>query len=341
MRHEVTMPQLGMAQDTGKVVAWMKSVGDSVDADETLMEVETDKATMEVPAGRAGVLAEILADAGAEVPVGDLIAVISDEAIADTRAPRPEAAEEEAAAPAEAEALAPVRSEPESAAKEAPAPGSRSAVSAVPKGGAVAGRVLASPKAKRLAAELGVDLRSLVRRGAAEPVHAADVEAAAKAPASMPSSLGAVAAKDAIDELLEFLRGSGYDVSADLVWASFVSGALRAAGILEGDIAVSCRTFGAGEREFVCRNADLAKLSSLAAEGRGPADIVLTNLTESRFTSFAPGLGDLPHLVVAAPNEGFCSISLQFSEREMPTASASAFLEELIERVEHPVRHLL
>ena len=48
VRHEVIMPQLGMAQDFGVVLSWMKAVGDKVEADDVLMEVETDKATMEV-----------------------------------------------------------------------------------------------------------------------------------------------------------------------------------------------------------------------------------------------------------------------------------------------------
>ncbi|MDE0534046.1 MAG: hypothetical protein OXI01_21745 [Albidovulum sp.] len=335
------MPQLGMAQDSGKVVAWMKSIGDSVDADDTLMEVETDKATMEVPAGRSGVLAEILADAGSEVPVGDLIAVISDEIGAESGAPKP--APDKPAPPKTAKFEEAIRAskEPEPAPENGLAVESPRVAPIIRKGGAALGRVLASPKAKRLAAEAGIDLRSLLRRGVSEPLLAADVESAAVAPASAPSALGAVAASDAFDELTEFLRDSGSGLSADLAWASFVSGALRATGLRKGEIAVSYRSVSAAGEEFVCRDADLAKLATLSPEGDEPADIYITNLTESRFSSFLSGQGGLPHLVVASPNQGFFSLSVQFSEQDLPLSSASAFLEELMKRVEHPVRHLL
>jgi len=54
MSHDVLMPQLGMAQDSAIIVNWLKAPGEAVAADDPLMEVETDKATMEVPAGRNG-----------------------------------------------------------------------------------------------------------------------------------------------------------------------------------------------------------------------------------------------------------------------------------------------
>ena len=342
MRHEVTMPQLGMAQDTGKVVAWLKSIGDSVDADDALMEVETDKATMEVPAGRSGVLAEIVANAGAEVPVGDLVAVISDEEGIEIGASKPKPDDPVTTEPAEAKEANPARDGSEPARKEALAADSPGkAAPKISASRAVPARVLASPKAKRLAAELGVDLRALLRRGVSEPVHAADVELAASAPASAPSALGAVAARDAFDELIGFLRDNGLGRSADLAWTSFISGALRASGVREGEIAVSCRSVGSAGEEFVCRDADLSKLTTLSAESDGPADVFVTNLTETRFSSYFSGQVALPHLVVASPSQGFFSLLLQFSEQDMPLASAFAFLEELTRRVEHPVRHLL
>ena len=74
--HEVIMPALGMAQDSGVIVAWHKALGEAVAADDVLFEVETDKATMEVPAGAEGFVTHIGAEAGAEVPVGEVIALI-------------------------------------------------------------------------------------------------------------------------------------------------------------------------------------------------------------------------------------------------------------------------
>jgi pyruvate/2-oxoglutarate dehydrogenase complex dihydrolipoamide acyltransferase (E2) component len=71
----IIMPALGMAQETGRLISWLKSPGDAVTADEILLEVETDKSTMEVPAGHDGYVAALLAEAGQEIPVGDVIAV--------------------------------------------------------------------------------------------------------------------------------------------------------------------------------------------------------------------------------------------------------------------------
>ena len=70
------MPALGMVQETGKLVAWLKVEGDSVNKGDTLMEVETDKATVEIEASAAGTLVGVVAKVGEEIPVGQTIAWI-------------------------------------------------------------------------------------------------------------------------------------------------------------------------------------------------------------------------------------------------------------------------
>ncbi|MEP3275046.1 MAG: lipoyl domain-containing protein, partial [Stappiaceae bacterium] len=77
MPHEIIMPALGMAQDTGLIVAWHKNSGDPVAIGDVLMEVETDKSTMEVEAQAQGYLTNVKAAAGDNVPVGNVIALIS------------------------------------------------------------------------------------------------------------------------------------------------------------------------------------------------------------------------------------------------------------------------
>ncbi|PKQ02587.1 MAG: dihydrolipoamide acetyltransferase, partial [Alphaproteobacteria bacterium HGW-Alphaproteobacteria-11] len=77
MPHEVIMPALGMAQETGVLVSWLKRSGDAVRAGEPLMEVETDKAVMEVEAQASGWLTDVRAAAGDAVPVGAVIARIA------------------------------------------------------------------------------------------------------------------------------------------------------------------------------------------------------------------------------------------------------------------------
>src|SRR5947207_8609344 len=73
---EVIMPMLGMAQETGKVVRWLKAEGDAVAKAEPLMEVETDKVTVEIEAPAAGTLAGVVAAEGDDVPVGQVIAYV-------------------------------------------------------------------------------------------------------------------------------------------------------------------------------------------------------------------------------------------------------------------------
>ena len=76
MRIEVKMASLGYDMEAGKLVSWLKNVGDSVDRGEPIAEVETDKATVEMESMRSGVLVEIVAAEGASVPVGEVIAYL-------------------------------------------------------------------------------------------------------------------------------------------------------------------------------------------------------------------------------------------------------------------------
>src|SRR5438093_808945 len=76
MPTDVIMPALGVAQETGTLLNWIKSEGQSVSKGEPLMEVETDKATVEIEAPASGILASVTAAAGDEIPVGNKIAVI-------------------------------------------------------------------------------------------------------------------------------------------------------------------------------------------------------------------------------------------------------------------------
>ncbi len=161
------MPALGMAQETGKLLRWMKGEGDRVSKGEALMEIETDKVTVEIEAPADGTLAGISAAEGDDVPVGRAIAFVLAHGEA-LPAPAPVAV---AAAPAAASAPA---------ATPAPAP-----VPVEPNGSdGGARRVLASPKARRLAREHGVRIEDLRGTGPHGAVQAADVFAEAAAPAS-------------------------------------------------------------------------------------------------------------------------------------------------------------
>ena len=154
MPTEVIMPALGMAQETGKVVRWLRNEGDQVLKGEALLEIETDKVTVEIEAPADGTLAGVRVPEGAEVPVGTPVAVVL--AAGETAAP---VADPEPRVVREVEAVA--------AAPAGPAPRSR--------------RRLASPKARRIAQELGVELDALTGSGPNGAVVAADVEAATPA----------------------------------------------------------------------------------------------------------------------------------------------------------------
>src|SRR5712671_4348245 len=76
MATDVILPALGMSQETGKIVQWLKAEGEQVAKGEPLAEIETDKATVEIEAPADGVLAQVAATAGDDVPVGQVIATI-------------------------------------------------------------------------------------------------------------------------------------------------------------------------------------------------------------------------------------------------------------------------
>ncbi|MDA0663970.1 MAG: dihydrolipoamide succinyltransferase, partial [Proteobacteria bacterium] len=100
MTIQITVPTLGESITEATVAKWYKKVGDTVAADETLLELETDKVTLEVPAPSAGVLQEILVSDGANVGVGALLGSIAEGAAAPAPAATPASAPAAAPAPA-------------------------------------------------------------------------------------------------------------------------------------------------------------------------------------------------------------------------------------------------
>jgi pyruvate dehydrogenase E2 component (dihydrolipoamide acetyltransferase) len=180
------MPALEMAQETGKLIAWLKKEGDRVTKGEPLLEIETDKAVMEIEAPADGVLAGITGVVGSDIPVGQTIAWIV--------APGEEAPREKESATAAPRARA--GSAAKHDAREAPAAVGHAQGDAEQK-------VKISPKARRLAKELGVDAGAVCGSGAGGEVLASDVEAAAEAAKSggksngleIPSTLGRLMAE--------------------------------------------------------------------------------------------------------------------------------------------------
>jgi pyruvate dehydrogenase E2 component (dihydrolipoamide acetyltransferase) len=213
---KVVMPKLSDAMESGKIIKWLKKEGDRINGGDILAEVETDKADVEMEAFGAGVLRKILVPAGETAAIGALIGVIAepgdDIAAVVASAPAggagagsaaqktPLRAEPAPAPPAGAASAAASAGRP-AAVTPAPAPAARpaavvSAPAAAPGGlgqGAQAGRVKASPLAKKIAAQAGVDLRLIQGSGPGGRIIRRDVEAAgsgagAAAAAAMPAT---------------------------------------------------------------------------------------------------------------------------------------------------------
>jgi pyruvate dehydrogenase E2 component (dihydrolipoyllysine-residue acetyltransferase) len=169
MSSQVTLPRLGQGMESGTIVRWLKAEGDSVEKGEVLYELDTEKATQEVEADASGTLLKILAQEGEEIEVGKAIAVIGEpgEEVAEAeKEPEPKAEEPEQAAEA------PAAPEPEPEPEPEPQPAVRSENG---------GRVKASPLARRIARERGIDLSALTGTGPEGRIVAEDVERAEKA----------------------------------------------------------------------------------------------------------------------------------------------------------------
>ncbi len=208
MATSVIMPALELAQETGKVIRWLKSPGDAVTKGEPIVEIETDKVTTEIEAAASGILRDVSAQEGDVVPVGQTIALIvaAGEASPVKRVPAAAPAPRVVGAVPSPSASSGLKASP-LARKIAEEHGvdlaqvkatggtiqkadvlafvarqaERSSVD-----GATARLVAASPKARRLAAERGVDLRAVRGSGPAGAVLTADVQAAASVPSPPP-----------------------------------------------------------------------------------------------------------------------------------------------------------
>ena len=163
MATEVKLPRLGQGMESGTIVKWLKSEGDSVEKGGPLYELDTDKVTQEVEAEASGVLLKIAVQEG-EVEVGRTIGVIGEEGEAVADAPS-----------GDANGDAPAGEKEEKAAPEAPKP---QAEPEQPAAAATNGRVKASPLARRIARERGIELSAISGTGPDGRIVAEDVEKA-------------------------------------------------------------------------------------------------------------------------------------------------------------------
>lgn len=331
----VTMPQLGMAQDTGLLVAWHKAPGDAVEADDILFEVETDKSTMEVAAGHKGWLAATLAHPGEDVPVGDPVAIIADappaapvarparDAGAALPAPEPEA--KPAAAP-KATQPADTRTDPGHSARRPPA--------------APRGRILASPKARRLALQQGLDLGRLVSAGHPQPFHARDLDVLRALPVDAPATAAEaprrLTARCAGDGFADLARWAGETYC--LAEAAILAGLAGASLGTDGPVTVAVERLGAPRTFAVPPGRALAAVDEAEAEDT-PA-LIVRDLRGTRVSGVAMGAEATPVLTVARRGKGL-EITLECAPGAVDAGAAIRLLDDFAGRMEQPLRHLL
>ncbi len=329
MASEVKMPQLGMNQDSAVIVTWLKVAGDKVALGDALLEVETDKATVEVEALAEGYLSGIQAVEGDDVPVGNLIAMIvdTDADVTTAQVASPSAASEVApsvdasdwveASQAERPQPEPFAEPPKRQSVPPPQPAPAPIVVSQAK-------VLASPKAKLLARERGIDLVALRVKGLSEPIHVKDL------PLSQVGdhyALSAQVSQEAVDALLS--RSEIMDRT--MLFASFAAGAWRRFFEVE-DVGVTL--IGLDGEATICTNPDRGGEGILNA-----TSLSLIDLCETRLSSYTTSTVGVTLCVAKEQNAFLLTLSVSGDGLSMP--QAVGLLNEIAARVEDPIRQLL
>lgn len=364
------MPALGMTQDTGEILSWHFELGAIVQADDILFEVETDKTTVEVEAGSAGVIVEVRAAAGEAVPVGSVIAVIdSDEsAVPVESASAPDEAQKSSAeeAPiaqagnvassgAESATSSSQEASPaaeSSATKPAPkkAPGSvQSRRALAPATTRPGGKILASPKARLSARDKGVSLEQMAASGIDQPIQYVDVQnyiPGATAGSITQSLLQARVEHTAYKEFLEWAdKQTDTPAISGAVWSLFASSAWRYSCASEptADVSIELEQWSDREADMFTINADrVGLLNIVPSEADDYVDMVVRDMTGTPLTHYqSPHEPAYPSLTVVEEGSGHLNLSLRFDETEMSLDCAISLLNRICQLVEQPLRHLL
>lgn len=204
MSIELTMPRLSDTMESGTIIKWNVGVGDEVSSGDVVADIETDKATMEMQVFDDGVIAELIVDAGKQVPVGTLIARIAEEGES------PDEVEQEAAAPAAA-----AESKAASATPSAP-PVAKSAATprTAPRASGSGGRMKVSPVARRMAEENGLDLNQITGSGPGGRIIKRDIIARLGSGGSAPASPASTAQPAAVPAAVPQAVAGGSSLSA-------------------------------------------------------------------------------------------------------------------------------
>ncbi|MCY4099743.1 MAG: hypothetical protein OXF46_02365 [Rhodobacteraceae bacterium] len=331
MMHDIIMPALGMTQDSGRIISWKKRVGDDIAVGDILMEVETDKTTMEVEAQHSGFLAKIFSEEGTDVPVGEVIAIISD---------------------METDSEIPASSSPSKPEKETKSPASplvgapEPDVPSLPKTPIVEknntfGKILASPKAKRLARERGFDLGYLVQTGLPQPYHVSDLKHFENLPSTPTYGIELIVRAEidgkAFWEFGELIRKEA-DLPITVAMAAFAARSYQE--VLEArEIVVRVDTIPNSTITYTVP--DLPFLDKIVGtDAEEIPDLVISDLTETRISSLKNGPATVPTYSLGRKGDSI-EVVLVSPQGALDQLQLVNCMEGFINRLEEPLMYLL
>lgn len=336
--HEVIMPTLGMAQDSGLLVKWAVSPGDKVAEGDILFEVETDKATQEVEVQKGGYVAALLAQEGEDVPTGQVIAILTDTAPTN---PISRSATESSSTNATGTARQPEGGASPADTFERPDASQprRPSEVEIRDCGTGGGRVLASPKLRRIAVERGLDLGHLAKAGVPQPYHMRDLDQLEELARGTPTTAVGAAPPPARRLVAEVPGGAFEDFATWLAEAevpeaaALATFAAAALGALPATVAVE----GPGGSTPVLVASE--RLTATQPSDRSP-DLVIRDLRSTSLTEIDLGPEDVP-VVTLMHTGSTLTLTLECSGASLSGADAVAALSGLAARLEEPLRHLL
>ena len=319
MASDVKLPRLGQGMEAGTIVKWLKAVGDRVEKGEPLFEVDTDKATQEVEAEASGVLLAIAVESG-EVPVGQTIAVIGEEGeTAGVSVPDMSGGSRRNET---------VTSRPSAVEPPAPEPdvsgGSRRDETVTGRPQANGGRVKASPLARRMARERGIELGALRGTGPDGRIVAEDVERAeAATPPARPAAAPAAARAEGVESIpLTKIRATIARRLTEAWQVPVFQLTVSADMTLAGELVTRARELNPGVRVTVTDL--LTKVCAMALVRHRDVNVQFTDGALLRF-----GTADIG-LAVAAP-AGLVVPVIRGAER-LSLAETAARRTDLVER---------
>ena len=353
MAHEIIMPALGMAQETGRLVAWLKNEGDAVSKGEPLMEVETDKSTMEVEAPKDGFLVNIAALAHTDVPVGEVVAYIVeslDNAPVKVAKTSSVALKQEVIGEEEPQNQATNQAGTDKAIRLIEPANNPDTTKADEKISSrmievnLDTKILASPKLRSLAKGKNLDLQTLRDAGHPEPFKAADIATLQKLSvlqnASLRNNATSLVDKTSFNIFLSEINSSSkMSVSSELVLASFISASLRVTTNAD-NININYKS-GPELQNVIYNNPDKQLLTNIAPAGHDiPTMAEICDLTSTDFIQLSGDTNANIIFTISNFSEQFM-VTLDWVPSSLSQMNALKLLRDFSTRIKFPLKQLL